>query len=512
MGGVLEKIYNKRIVIWGTGILQKDLEGLYPFPEFLYYVDEIPIPDKGIYDFQKLIYEDQKGLLIILCTDELDWAIEKLKLMGYGREQYIIGKELLMNYPAYEHIREQNIYLWGTGGSYFYREEAIRKYLPHLSGFIVTEKQEEMFQGKRIWSMADVPSVCQNSFIVVVSIYYEEIYKSLIRMGFQPGKNFIHIDTLLILAKLSTRTHGTYQFTDRKKDRKDLLVVLAGYKEFVWESVFSRLHEYAPLEMDVCIVTSGLTNELLKDMCEKYQWSYLSTERNHVSLAVNLAICLHPDAEYIYKMDEDIFVTEEIFEIMKSTYQRVEEESNYSVGFVAPLIPVNGYSYVRLLKRFHGEHLWKERFGSLKYTSCGYHHRTIHCDPAAAVFMWGEGNEEMDSMDEMQSILKKQEFQYSVCPIRYSIGFILFHRENWIQMETFPVPEYMNMGTDEEHICQCCMMQGRAMVIAENAVAGHLSYGLQTEKMKEYYNTHKRKFLPGEKGKIEGKETCFHGK
>ena len=44
MGGVLEKIYNKRIVIWGTGILQKDLEGLYPFPEFLYYVDEIPIP------------------------------------------------------------------------------------------------------------------------------------------------------------------------------------------------------------------------------------------------------------------------------------------------------------------------------------------------------------------------------------------------------------------------------------------------------------------------------------
>ena len=55
MGGVLEKIYNKRIVIWGTGILQKDLEGLYPFPEFLYYVDEIPIPDKGIYDFQKLI-------------------------------------------------------------------------------------------------------------------------------------------------------------------------------------------------------------------------------------------------------------------------------------------------------------------------------------------------------------------------------------------------------------------------------------------------------------------------
>lgn len=495
MGSILDKIYHKKIVIWGRGILQKDLEGLYSFQEILYYVDEIAIPDEGIYDPQKLINEDRKDLLIIICTDELDGAIEKLKFMGYKREQYIIGKELLMNYPEYERIREQNIYLWGTGGSYFYREEDIRKYLPHLAGFIVTEKQEDMFQGKKVFSMKEAEIVCRYSFIVVVSIYYEEIYKSLIQMGFQPGKDFVHIDTLLTLAKLSTRTHGIYQFCDRKKDSRDLLVVLAGYKEFVWDSVFSRLHEYILSEIDVCIVTSGLKNELLQNMCEKYHWSYLSTERNHVSLALNLAICLHPKAEYIYKMDEDIFVTEGIFEIMKYTYQRIELESNYSVGFVAPLIPVNGYSYVRLLKRFHGDNLWKERFGPLKYTSCGYHHRTIHCDFDAAVFMWGEGNEEMDSLDKMQSILKKQKFQYSICPIRYSIGFILFHRENWIQMEVFPVPEYMNMGTDEEHICQFCMMQGRAMVIAENAVAGHLSYGLQTEKMKEYYNTHKRKFL-----------------
>lgn len=492
---VSDRIMEKRIVIWGTGTLQKDLEGMYSFHKFLYYVDKNEIPEAGIYTSKKLRYENKKNIVIILCTDELDQAIEELKSMKYRRENYILGTELLMNCSKYELIRDQEVYLWGTGGSYFCREEEIRKYIPHLAGFIVTERRGKMFQGKMVLSMEEAKIHCCHSFIVVVSIYYDEIYKNLIKMGFQPGKDFIHIDTFLTLAKLSERMRGIYQFIDYKKNAENLLVVLAGYKEFLWESVFSRLYAYIPRQMDVCIVTSGLMSEPLKNMCKKYQWSYLSTERNHVSLAVNLAICLHSKAEYIYKMDEDIFVTDGIFEIMKSTYLRVEKESHYMVGFVAPLIPINGYGYIRLLKRFRAEKLWEKQFGELKYTDCGSHHRTIHSDPRAAAFMWGEGNVKMDNLDRMQNILKKKKFTYSVCPIRYSIGFILIHRDNWIRMEMFPVADHRNMGVDEEHLCQFCMMQARAMVIAENAVAGHLSYGPQTDGMKEYYNSHKEKFL-----------------
>ena len=59
---------------------------------------------------------------------------------------------------------------------------------------------------------------------------------------------------------------------------------------------------------------------------------------------------------------------------------------------------------------------------------------------------------------------------------------ILFTRETWMDMGLFPITAGNNLGADEVHICFYCMMSGKAMVVAENAVAGHLGYGTQTEK------------------------------
>lgn len=495
MEGTYEQIKEKRIVIWGVGRLQCDLEGLYSFPRFLYYVDDSIKEKDQIYSPEKLKQEEKKDLVVIICKEAQDDVISCLISIGYRKENYILGQELLFNSSLYERIHRQEIYLWGTGGSYFWREREIRRYLPGLSGFIVTDKKEETFQGLKVLSKEEAADRCRYSFIVVASIYYKDIYTELIEMGFRPGLDFLHLETLVTLGNLSAGLNAGYQFDDRKNGQKDLLVVLAGYKEFVWESVFTRLHTYVPENVDVCIITSGLVSSFLKEMCEEYQWSYLSTERNNVSLALNLAIWLHPRAEYIYKMDEDIFVTEGVFETLKSTYQKVEESSPYSVGFVAPLMPVNGYGHVRLLEIFDSVNRWEELFGPLKYSDCFYHHLTIWKDPKAARFMWGEKNPKMDNLDRMQEILQKKPFQYSVCPIRYSIGFILFHRENWVKMGTFPVLEYRNMGADEEWICQFCMMQARAMVIAENTVVGHLSYGDQNAEMEQYYYEHREQFL-----------------
>ena len=107
--------------------------------------------------------------------------------------------------------------------------------------------------------------------------------------------------------------------------------------------------------------------------------------------------------------------------------------------------------------------------------------------------MWGEGNPAMENLDRVQERLQARAFQYSVCPVRYSIGFILFHRENWIRLRGFPVT-VRNLGMDETALCEFCMMQSRAMVVAENAVVGHLAYNPQNEAMKEYYYAHKEKF------------------
>ena len=105
----------------------------------------------------------------------------------------------------------------------------------------------------------------------------------------------------------------------------------------------------------------------------------------------------------------------------------------------------------------------------------------------------GEGNPALADLDKMQEVLSQRAFQYSICPIRYSIGFILFQRSTWIHMGGFPVL-IGNMGVDEEAFCQYCMLQSKAIVVAENAVAGHLGYGPQNKEMEQYYQAHKEKF------------------
>ena len=90
-------------------------------------------------------------------------------------------------------------------------------------------------------------------------------------------------------------------------------------------------------------------------------------------------------------------------------------------------------------------------------------------------------------IDDISKKLGKKEFRYSICPSRYSIGMILFSRDMWIDMEMFPDIGDNNLGMDERHITEYCMMSGKAMVIAENTVAGHLGYKEQTPELMEYY-------------------------
>ena len=494
-------IKDKKIVIWGIGILQSDLDGIFGFPnlpDFLYYVDDciqeknlISVSKDLVYPTQKLAEEIPDQVLVIICQENHGEAITRLKSMGYGEDSYILGEELLVCNPLCQKIRDKDISVWGMGTMYLLHETEINRHFPNVARFIVTEKENDSFRGKEVISLED--GIPQDSFVIVSSIYYKEIYKNLIDMGRLPGEDFLHVETLMAMCSLSLGIDETCQFTDCRKGSEYLLIVLAGYKEFVWESVFGRLRAFVPKDIDVCIVTSGLVNSGLQDMCEEYQWSYLSTSRNNVSMAVNTAIWKHSDAQYVYKMDEDIFLTKGVFEILKDTYQAVSEKGRYEVGFVTPLIPINGYGHVRLLEIFDAVDLWQERFGELKYTNLT-HHRNICENPETARFMWGEGNQAMNDLDRMQQILSHREFCYSICPIRYSIGFILFHRNSWIRMEGFPAV-VGNMGMDEEAFCQFCVLHSYAMIVAENAVVGHLAFGPQNKAMEQYYYDNKERFM-----------------
>lgn len=281
-------------------------------------------------------------------------------------------------------------------------------------------------------------------------------------------------------------------FIDRRKNRKKLCMILAGYKPYLYEDVFARLVRYMPEEIDVCIVSSGLYSKELEKVAETQGWSYFSTEKNCVTLAQNAVILLHPFAEYIYKIDEDIFVTEYCFERMMEAFLKVEAEGEYNVGFVAPLLPVNGYGHLQILKKLGLKEIYEEKFERPIYAS--YSSRMIERSGAAARFFWGD-NGIVPSIDQMSKLFGNHPFEYSACPVRFSIGFILMRRCTWEDMGMWKVlADNPCMGLDEEQICSYCITKSKAIIVAENAVSGHLSFGQQNEEMKQYYSEHRELF------------------
>ena len=85
------------------------------------------------------------------------------------------------------------------------------------------------------------------------------------------------------------------------------------------------------------------------------------------------------------------------------------------------------------------------------------------------------------------------------CAIRFSIGAILFKRELWKDMGFFDVDRSANalfmMGRDEMKLCEYCVMNSKPIMVSENIVVGHFSFGAQTEGMKEFYNEHPERFM-----------------
>ena len=136
--------------------------------------------------------------------------------------------------------------------------------------------------------------------------------------------------------------------------------------------------------------------------------------------------------------------------------------------------------------------MYERKFEKVKYFSG--RNRMIEASPEVAKFFWGEGGI-VPHIDDIAERFYSDECVYRACPIRFSIGFILFTREMWQSMGMFRVPLHgAGMGQDEKQICCQAMMFSKAVIVSENTVAGHLSFGLQNEAMHEYYLQHRDRF------------------
>lgn len=285
--------------------------------------------------------------------------------------------------------------------------------------------------------------------------------------------------------------NSNYKFENRSNNKESLCLVLAGYKEFTWEIIFDRIKKFSDKNMDICILSSGLYSDRLGKIAKENNWSYLSIERNCVTLALNIALKLFDKAKYVYKLDEDIFVTKNFFKELRHTYEEVVKNGEYNVGFVAPIIPINGYGHVRLLKKLNLVNYYEKNFENVKYVAG--RERMIESNPEVAKFMWGKGNK-VPQIDELDKMFHNDKFSYSACPIRFSIGAIFFERKLWEEMRYFKVQKGSCMGLDETQICSYCICNSKAMIIAENTCVGHLSFGTQNKAMEEYFKDNKDLF------------------
>jgi hypothetical protein len=279
----------------------------------------------------------------------------------------------------------------------------------------------------------------------------------------------------------SWNVRGKYTFTNRQTGARAVVVVLIGYKPKLWGPVVTRLqralaHDPALTgDFDVCLVTPGASKPEVAAIAEAHGWSYLHTEANRVALAQNVAVMLHPKAELIYKLDEDIFLPDFFFREMQQAYTRVKEEGKYDVGFCAPLLNVNGYSYIPLLERLGLAEEYRRRFGELKHAAHGVR---IQHDPAACCWIW----EHTLPFDGTAQRILDQGFRYTTIPHRFSIGAILVERKFWDQiggMYNTLAGGPKALGTDEDHLCRDCVGLSHAMICFEHILAGHFSFGPQ---------------------------------
>lgn len=304
----------------------------------------------------------------------------------------------------------------------------------------------------------------------------EIIKKILIKLGI-----FENIKEALRRKKRLTKN---YKFENRKKDKEKVCFVLAGYKKFTYEIIFKRLVKFLPEDIEVCILSSGKYSEKLSKIAKEHDWSYLSTKRNCVSLIQNVAIDLYDKAKYIYKLDEDIFITKGFFETLYNTYEDCKKNGNYNPGIIAPTIPINGFGNMKILQKYNLIEKYNDMFE--KPIFAAGRSRMVENNPEVAKFFWGEG-EYLPNIDEINNLFSKEELTYDACPIRFSIGAILFERELWNDMGMLEVKKGPCMGLDEENICAYCMNNSRPIIVSGNSVVGHLSFGNQNKIMEEYF-------------------------
>ncbi len=382
-----------------------------------------------------------------------------------------------------ENLKNRQVYLYGCGivGRQVY--DTLNCMNVDIKGFIVSKKSEnppkyggacvEEYESEKAWIKTEdviIVTIVGNSGLSVK----EKLEKE--------GKTVFLWDDCLD----DFWSSYPHKFIDRRKGKSKVLLILAGYKEFLWNLVFERVKEYEEEDTEICIISSGLYSEKLAGIAAVNDWSYLSTEKNNVSLIQNIAIALFKHCEWIYKMDEDIFLTKKCLKKLQDAYLYAEKNLPYHMSVIAPLIPLNEAGCRRVLEKYGCLTDFENRFGRLFFGGDG----VIINTPEIAPYMWGKDSKIPD-IDKMSL---EAEDKVEVCAGNFNIGMILFKRNFWKSIHGLQFYGGSDFAIDEKQINECCCTYLAPLLVAHSVVVGHFSFGAQQEIMREYLMENPEKF------------------
>lgn len=278
-----------------------------------------------------------------------------------------------------------------------------------------------------------------------------------------------------------------YKIEGEIQGKKNMLFVLAGYKPYLWEDVFTRLKRNELDDMEICIASSGKYCTELSEICKKNNWIYLSTTLNHVCVITNIIMKLFSSAEYIFKLDEDIYIPDGYFATMLEDYKIIEEAEPVDLGYICPQLPLGFYGMHDFLVEQNKLEDFENRFGKHKIGGTLVN-PYLRAGTGVDEYIW----ELIGVFDDRAAEYSKRDFSYQECYSRPGIAAILFKRSFWDKIGGLTRSRGIGVGNngDEGQITAFCALNYQVCYCVNNVLVGHFSFGGSEGKVLEFRSQH----------------------
>ena len=196
----------------------------------------------------------------------------------------------------------------------------------------------------------------------------------------------------------------------------------------------------------------------------------------------------------IVKLDEDMFLLPETITSLLAAYRTIKQDGVVDPGFVAPMIPLNGFCYRHLLEMLGLLDEYEAMFGRARLATAGL---PVQNDPAASRWIWQRTAPLAKTAARLQALGPRM----LLSPIQFSIGLIAFERQFWADIGGFAVHRRRllagrsTLGGDEAYLCARAVEMSRPAVVTTASLAGHFSFGPQYSGMRAMLNEQPELFI-----------------